>query len=241
MLKRNMVIIGILILFIAIIATNARSGVKYQWKLENSKNGCQIFTSTVPGKDYIASKCVCVVPAKMEVVGMVLRDIQNYSRWMADCNATKMLKVVNDQADVFLFWFHQDIPILADRDMVLKSNAILNYPQGWCHISANSTNDITYDARKGLVRMPSFSCEFLLEWVDRENTRVSFTIDPDLGKGVPTRIANSTIKKIPYKSLEGMKKMVKLEKYVESARTSKYNKMISDAIKAGHPKLKGGK
>ncbi len=238
MFKRNTVIIGGLLFFIAVLATGTQSGVKYQWKLDSEKNGCQVYTSAVPGKEYIASKCICVVPAKMEVVGMVIRDIPNYSQWMNDCTSTKMLKVVNDQQDVFLFWFQQHVPILTDRDMILKSNVILNYRDGWCFIAANSTKEASYDSKKGYVRMPTFTCEFLLEWVDRENTRVSFMIDPDLGKGVPTGIANSTIKGIPYKSLEGMKKMVKLEKYIESAKTSKYNRMINDAIKAGYPRKK---
>jgi hypothetical protein len=238
MFKKRFVSIGALLFFIAVITTGTQSGVKYQWKLDGNKNGCQVYTSPVPGKEYIASKCVCVVPAKMEVVGMVIRDIVNYNQWMADCTATKMLKVVNDQNDVFLFWFQQHVPILTDRDMILKSTVILNYPQGWCHIAANSTKEASFDAGKGYVRMPSFSCEFLLEWVDRENTRVTFTIDPDLGPGVPVGVANSTIKGIPYKSLEGMIKMAKNNKYIESAKTSKYNKLITEAIKAGYPKLK---
>ncbi len=238
MFKRNTVIIGALLFFIVVATTGTQSGVKYQWKLDGNKNGCQIYTSEVPGKDYIAAKCVCVIPAKMEIVGVVIRDILNYPNWMADCNATKMLKVVNDQKDVFLFWFHQNVPILTDRDMVLKSDVVLNYPQGWCHIAAFSTNDTSYDSKKGYVRMPSFSSEFLLEWIDRENTRVTFTIDPDLGKGIPKGIANATIKGIPYKTLDGMKKMVKLQKYIESGMASKYNRMINDAIKKGYPKIK---
>ncbi|MBP7735905.1 MAG: hypothetical protein KA369_08030 [Spirochaetes bacterium] len=241
MFKKRFLIIGSLFLFIAVITTGTQSGVKYQWKLEGMKNGCQVYTSPVPGKEYIAAKAVCVIPARMEVVGMVLRDIINYPTWMSDCVNTKMLKVVNDQADVFVFWFQQHVPILTDRDMVLKSNVTLNYPKGWCLINAFSTNDMAYDAKKGYVRMPRFSCEFLLEWVDRENTRVSFLIDPDLGPGVPVGIANSTIKSIPAKSMEKMKLMVKHPNYVEPAKTSKYNKLLTEAIKAGYPALKGGK
>ena len=84
--------------------------------------------------------------------------------------------------------------------------------------------------------MPSFNSLFTLDWIDRENTRVTYMIDPDLGKGVPSSIANSVIKKTPYKSLKKMMKMVKMSKYIESARTSKYNKLVEDAMKAGFVK-----
>jgi hypothetical protein len=58
-------------------------------------------------------------------------------------------------------------------------------------------------------------------------------IDPDIGAGVPSSIANSLIKKTPYKSLKKMMKEVKKSKYIESAKTNKYNKMVEDAIKVG--------
>ena len=82
--------------------------------------------------------------------------------------------------------------------------------------------------------MPSFSSLFTLEWIDREHTRVTFMIDPDLGKGIPIGIANNTIKSTPLKTLKKMTKMVKLSKYIESAKTSKYNKFAEDYVKAGH-------
>jgi hypothetical protein len=101
-------------------------------------------------------------------------------------------------------------------------------------VYGDSTNDMSYDSGKGYVRMPSFYSLFTLQWVDRENTKVTFMIDPDLGKGVPVGIANATIKKIPYKTLKNMMKMVKEKKYIETAKTSKYNKMAEDFVKAGH-------
>ena len=84
--------------------------------------------------------------------------------------------------------------------------------------------------------MPSFNSLLTLEWIDREHTRVTFMVDPDLGKGVPKGIANSTIKKTPYKSLKNMMKIVKEPKYVEAGKTSKYNKYAEEAIKAGYVK-----
>lgn len=237
MLKRFFLMTA-LVLFVAVLSGDTYSQSKYQWKLESNSGGVTTYTSKVAGKEYIAARAVTVIPARMEEIGMIIRDIPNYNQWMNDCTATKMLKVQDDANDVFIFWFQQHVPILTDRDMVLKSNVILNYKDGWCLIKAFSTKEIAYDAKKGFVRMPTFSCEFFLEWVDREHTRVTFSIDPDLGKGVPVGIANNTIKGIPVKTLAGMKKMAKLQKYIDAGKTSKYNKMISDAIKQGYPKKK---
>lgn len=207
---------------------------KYQWKLVDAEDGCQIYTSVVAGRDYVAAKATCVIPARMEVIGMVLRDIANYPEWMHDCKETKILKVVDDANDVFIFWFRQHITLLTDRDMVIKSKTIIRPEKGQNLIYAGATNEVPYDPGKGYVRMPFFSSLFTLEWIDREHTRVSFMIDPDLGKGIPIGVANNTIKSTPFKTLKKMMKMVKLSKYVESAKTSKYNKFVEDYVKAGH-------
>lgn len=231
MAKRNFIIIEVLMLLIAASTCFAADG--YQWKLDSIENDCQIYTSTVPGKEYIAAKTTCVIPAKIEVVGMVIKDIANYPEWMEDCKETKILKVVDDENDVFIFWFRQHITLFPDRDVVLKSKVKSNIEKGQYLIYGDITNEMTYNTGKGYVRMPSLNSLFTLDWIDRENTRVTYMVDPDLGKGVPSSVANSVIKKNPYKSLKKMMKEVKKSKYIESAKTSKYNKLVEDAMKAG--------
>ena len=232
MAKRNFIIT--LVFMLLIIASTSFAAGKYQWELADTEDGCQIYTSVVAGRDYVASKATCVIPARMEVIGMVLRDIANYPEWMQDCKETKILKVVDDANDVFIFWFRQHITLLTDRDMVIKSKTIMRTEKGQNLIFADATNEVPYDPGKGYVRMPSFRSLFTLEWIDREHTRVTFMIDPDLGKGIPIGIANNTIKSTPLKTLKKMTKMVKLSKYVEPAKTSKYNKFAEDYVKAGH-------
>lgn len=231
MAKRNFIISVVLMLLI--IASTGFAADRYQWKLVDTDDGCQTYTSVVAGREYIAAKTTCIIPARMEVIGMILRDIPNYPAWMQDCKETKVLKEVDAENDVFIFWLHQHITLLTDRDMVLKSKVIMKSEKGQDLIYAESTNEIPYDSGKGYVRMPSFNSLWTLEWKDREHTTVTFMIDPDLGKGVPAGIANGTIKSTPLKTLKNMKKIVKLSKYVEPAKISKYNKFVEDGIKNG--------
>jgi hypothetical protein len=236
MTKRSFIITAVLMLFIVATAGFAQAD-KYQWKLVDTENDCQVYTSTVAGKDYIAAKASCVVPARIETIGVVLRDIANYPEWMEDCKETKMLKVVDDANDVFIFWFRQHIPFKKDRDMVMKSHVMIDYQKGQNTIFSDLTNEMNYDSGKGYIRMPSFNSVISLEWVDREHTRITFMIDPDLGDGLPKFVANPMIKTTPLKSLNRMiKKMLKNPKYIEAGKTSKYNKMAEDAIKAGYVK-----
>jgi hypothetical protein len=236
MSKKSLVIIFTLIFAVVAITGISNSQGKYQWKLEKTKDGCQVYTSKVAGKEYLASKCTCVIDAPMDVIGMVIRDIPNYPAWMTDCSATKVLKTISEQDDKFVFWLHQHIPLLTDRDVVIKNNTILNYNKGYAIIEATSTTEMNYPEQPKLVRMPSFSAVYTLEWIDKTHSKVTFLIDPDLGKGLPIGLSNSIITDNPWKSLAGMKKMVKQSKYIEGAKTSKYRKLIDDAVKNGYVK-----
>src|SRR5512145_1956641 len=69
---RSIVMVALGLTFIAASSSLAQSSPKYQWKLESTDKGCQTYTSTVQTKEYIAAKAVCVVPARIDVVGTVL-------------------------------------------------------------------------------------------------------------------------------------------------------------------------
>ncbi len=235
MVKKNAIFTWLFLLSIVASTSFAQNAEKYQWKLEDTEDGCQTYTSPVEGKPYIAAKATCVIPARMEVVAMVLRDIPNFPEWMYDCKATKVLKVVDEEKDIFIFWLRQHIPLLTDRDVVLNSSRTYNPETGTSIILTKSTNEMSYDSGEGYVRMPSLSNELTLEWIpgDREHTKVTFMTDPDLGSGLPKGITNNQIKKLPFKALKGMMKMVKLQKYIDRAKTSNYHQLIEESIKAG--------
>jgi len=128
MTKRNFIITVVLMLLI--IVSTSFAADKYQWKLVDTEDGCQLYTSEVAGKDYIAAKTTCLIPARIEVIGTIIRDIESYPEWMEDCKATKMLKVVDDANDVLIFWLHQHVTLLKDRDIVIKSRTSIDMNGG---------------------------------------------------------------------------------------------------------------
>ena len=229
-MKNRIVVLAAL--FMAATAFGAFASERYQWKDAGVEDGCRIYTSEIAGRSYIAAKAECVFPAGMDVLGVILRDIAGYPQWMHDCTETAVLKTVDDGNDVFIFWFRQRIKIVSDRDMVLKSKTVSVPEKGQYFVYADSTNDTSFDAGKGYVRMPSFHSLFILEWVDRNQTRITLMIDPDLGKGVPAGPANKTIARMPLKTLKNMEKLSKLPVYTQTAKTSKYGRLIEEYAKA---------
>jgi hypothetical protein len=235
-MKKKMVFVSALCFYATLFLSHSSGAEqKLNWKLVKSDGVYQTYTSEQPGSRFIASRCVTIMNARMDEIGMVLRDFANFSTWLQDCSTSKLLKTVDDEKDIFIFYLIQDVPILPDRDMVLKSNVVLNYQKGWCFVGVKSTNDFTYPTPKGMVRM-LFDGSFLLEYIDKDHTRVTYTIVPDLGGRVPGMMANPIIKDLPRKSLMKMKVRVAMPQYIESAKKSKYRKMIDEAVKKGYIK-----
>lgn len=219
---------GLLALVVAAPAL-AQTSAERAWRAEEAVDGCQVTTREVPGRPYVAARASCIVPAELEVVARVLRDIERYPEWMQDCSQTKILKVVDRERDVYVFWFRQHIALFADRDMVLRSEVPVHEKDRRV-IRATSTNDTSYDAGRGYVRMPSFASEWVLERVGAQQTRVSFMIEPDLGAGLPTGIANSVIAKTPLQSIrQGLTRMAKRPEYLAQARDPGAPRATADA------------
>ena len=208
--RRDLIGLVVFCASLAPVSGFAEAPSPYQWQPAGVESGCELAKSEVRTKRYIAAKATCVVAASVHEVGDVLRDIPHYSEWMHDCAATTMLEVVDREKDTYVFWFRQHVPILTDRDIVLKSEVRREEVDGRTVVSivARSTDAVKHDSGKGLVRMPSFTSEWRLEAVDAQHTRVTFMIDPDLGPGLPVGFANHTILKVPFKSIRGLMRVL---------------------------------
>lgn len=205
----------------------------YHWELDRIDAPCKSYSSVTPGKEYVAAKTVCDVSARIEVLGTILRDIEKFPIWMYDCAGSKVLQVENDENDTLVFWLHQHVPILRDRDMVLRATVLSDPAHGVRIIEARTATDVQHDSGKNLLRMPSFYAQFRLEWIDREHTRVTYLIDPDLGPGLPIGLTNANIRKIPIRSMEGMMKLARNKKVIETAKNSKYARWVEEALRQG--------
>ncbi len=229
----------IIILFVVFFSSIHASGIEtYNWKLESKKNGCVIYTSRVKGQPFKAAKCVSVINAPIEVIGVVLRDFPSYPQWMEDCKATKILKVIKetDINDALIVYVHQGVPVISDRDVVLESNASYNYNRGYFKIEFRSTNQVKYGPINGNVRMKRMVGMWRLDYINRNKTRCTYVVNAHLGGMVPGWIANPALKKLPYKTMVNLKKMAQKEKYRVIAKKSKYYRKMQEAIKKGYLK-----
>lgn len=201
--------------------------LQFDWKLRHEKDGMKVFSGKVPGQEFEAARCVSVIDAKPEIIGEVLRDIPNYPEWMHKCKTSPILKDVSTpEHESYILYFYQETPVIADRDIVLRSSTSLDLQKKKVNIEFRSIHDFDYPSPKGVVRMKSLVGQWELEWIDREHTRVIYTLNIDLAGRVPGWMANSEIRKTVYENMRGLAGMVKQEKYIERAKNSEDRKKI---------------
>jgi hypothetical protein len=202
------------------------------WRLVLNEKGVQVYTRPVPNAAFDEFKGVAVIDAKIEVIGELLRDIPSYPQWVKDCKEAKVLKKVD--ASNLTMYFVQDAPWpVSPRDVIMDVSTIMEVQKGKITISMSSTSSPLVKKNPDYVRIPTLTGAYILEYIDRNHTRVTYMSKADPGGSVPTSLANYSSRNIPFETLVNMKRMVKQAKYLQLGEKSVDKPLIEEAIKKG--------
>ncbi len=188
------------------------------WELAKDKNGIRVFTQDIAGKSVDKFKGVAVVDAPLAVIIEVLKDVNNYHLWYGSCKLQRRLKQYSPLES--LVYHVQKVPVITNRDVVVHGKITVDYTKGTASQVMRAVKS-EYKKDSGNVRMPSMDGKFLMKSISPSSTRVTYIMQVDPGGSVPGWLANSTAKKQPYTTLEGLRRVVKNPKYAELAKIIK--------------------
>ncbi len=185
------------------------------WKLARNEAGIKIYTQNVEGQSLDKFKAVGVVNTSVAIIVEVLKDVNNYHLWYGDCKSQKELKKYSPLDT--LVYHVQKVPVISNRDVVVRGKITVNYKKGTAtQVMRAVKSSVGKDS--GNVRMPFMEGSFVLKQLSPKSTRVTYTMLANPGGSVPGWLANSTAKKQPFKTLMGLRKVVKNPKYAELAK-----------------------
>jgi ribosome-associated toxin RatA of RatAB toxin-antitoxin module len=212
-----------------ILSLNASTYAQDGWTKVLDSKGIEVYNRPVKNSAFDEFKGISIVNAKIETIGEVLRDINNYPNWVADISEARILHQQDrDNMQIYLL---QSAPWpVSNREMILKVNTNSIYEKGYANIRfvAITKNDTPF--KKGAIRITDMEGSYLLEYISRNQTKVTYTVRSNPGGSIPASIANMAAKDLPYKTLEGLKKMVQQKKYIDLANQSPDKQKIEDAI-----------
>lgn len=199
------------------------------WQPIQDKNDTRTYMRNLPGTDIKEFRAITIVEAKLEEIAALLRDIDGYPRWLPQCRESILL----EQKDYFSFVIYEkfDLPWpLWDRDVILTNSVDIDISTGRATAKFWAIPRPGISEKKRHVRLSTLQGEFLFEYIGRDATRVMLTYRLDSGGAVPLKIANIVIRRMPYMTLQRMKKMVKKEKYIKLAKVSEEKKMVDELL-----------
>ena len=182
------------------------------WKLAVQKNGIDVSIRPVKGSDLDEFMGTADIDASIDVVYAVIKDIPAATQWMADCKENREIRKIDEYTSVQFNVTKAPWPV-SDREALCIVFEKKDEKTGTITFEFHETNDPPVPVGKGNVRMPEISGQWILTPINRDHTKVLYTVKSNPGGTLPKALANMKSKDIPYNTLMGLKMMVKKDKY----------------------------
>ena len=212
-MKKNLSIIAVYLVILSfLVAMPAGVMAASDWKLAVQKDGIDVSIRPVKGSDFDEFMGSADIDASIDVVYAVLIDIPAATQWMADCKENREIRKIDEHTSVQFNVTKSPWPV-SDREALCIVTEKKDEKTGKITFEFHETNDPSVPVGKGNVRMPEISGQWVLTPINRDQTKVLYTVKSNPGGFLPKALANMKSKDIPYNTLMGLKMMVKKDKY----------------------------
>ncbi len=213
------------------ISSNKESSVTTEiWKQTTDIEGIKSFERSIPGKVNKEFKAVAVINARIEVIAEVLNDISSYHLWMAKCKEANLLKRINKDELIYYHEINSPWPI-RNRGTIVQIKTNFDTSTGVTKILFEAIkDDEKYPVKEGIVQVVFLKGKYIIEFVSREITKVTYIAISDPSGYMSASLGNQESKHYPFLNLDGLRKMVKLKKYQELGRKSETYDLVESVF-----------
>lgn len=213
--------IKLLLLFMVFfLSQGIAAHFEYDWHLVREEDGIQVYLKKFLDDDVKSFKGVVDIPSSVDSLLAVIIDVEACPDWIHHCtNPTLLLR------KAFLEIYHYQIHKLPfpalNREFILHSKVTRSPETGAVLIQINAVPEFcsekikpcTQLSDRQMVRVEHSHGHYLLEPLDKKNTRVTWTHHTNPGGYLPTWLINRLIREVPFRTLQGLRKKVCEEKY----------------------------
>ena len=217
-MKRNlsmMIVCSVILSFMVAMPVSVMAA--NDWKVALQKDGIEVSTRPVQGSDFDEFMGTADIDASVDVIYAVLKDVPAATQWMADSKENREIRKIDDHTSIQFNITKAPWPV-SDREALVLATEKKDEKTGTITVEFHETNDPSVPVGKGNVRMPEISGKWVLTPIDRDHAKVLYAVKSNPGGSLPKALANMKSKEIPYKTLMGLKMMVKKDKYKKAAK-----------------------
>ena len=174
-----------------------------EWKLDKNKDGIKVYTRIKENSDFKAFKATMTVGASTDEILKILKETVRYTKWYG---YTKTATLLKQEKNVQYNYVETIFPWpFKNRDMVYKMTT-LKLNNNSIKISLEGIPDYIQE-KKGIIRMKKAEGYILLQ-PSGNTTEIIYIFHSEPGDNIPAWLANSSIAKLPFKTMYGLRKTV---------------------------------
>ena len=187
----------------------AEEAVESEWNLRKDKIGIQVYSRKVEGLAYREFKGIVDIKSTLAASLALLDDTEACVDWLYRCESARVLQKSGiRQRHVYQV---SDLPFpAATRDAIIKVE-LLDYSADSIRVTNQSVPD--FIETTSLVRIRDSYGTYLLQQLDEQHLRLTWTQYIDPAGSLPAFMVNALLTDVPFKSLKKFREVVKKEKY----------------------------
>jgi len=207
------------LVLLLVVIMNSGAAHAGEWKRFLDEDGVKGYTRSVRGSALYEVRSTIIVPARIEVVGAVLRDVEGLKRPGSSCLEARLIE--RQDANHYTFYVAYDFPWpVSDRDAVIQVVNRYDLDKGRVIADLRAVSHPRLPRRKDRLRITDLRSQFVIEYISRERTGVVYTSRADPTGHIPTFLVNRGSKSSLKDNALDLRKAVKNPVYVRAAASS---------------------
>jgi hypothetical protein len=216
---RFILLLSVLFLSSAVVLQVAAKS-EYDWKMVADENGIQVYLKKIWADDVKSFRGVVHINSSLDSIVAVILDINACSDWIHHCKNPLLLAKISF-SECYHYQVHQLPFPFKNREFIFHSK-LTRSPEtgsvtiqmkavpGFCQENSHKCSLIPKSSR---IRIKHSHGHYLLEPLDKNNTRVTWTHHTHPEGNLPIWLINSLVKEMPLRTLQGLRKKVFNSKY----------------------------
>ncbi len=204
----------ILIASMIMLAPSADAAVA--WKTVLDKGYVKGYSRPVPGTDIHEFRSTAVIPAGIEIIGAVLRNVEGLKHSSSHCTDVRFVEYINKNNYTFYVSYSYPPPV-ADRDVIVRVITRYDLERGRTITELVAVKEAIVPRRKGVIRITDYRSQIVLEYINRDRTGIVLTSRLDPGGSIPAFIVNYISKRALDEGAKDLMESVRKRKYRDAA------------------------
>ncbi len=191
------------------------------WKKVNESEGIVGYTRPAPMTSVDEVMAIGIVKASVPVIEALLRDASAQPEYMFMCCQAYELELPGWETtkDIKFIYNKTDMPWpVNDRYGILKAEQMIDTSTGALRVAVEDISADFDEKDKKAVRMPITIGQCIATPVGENETEVLYQVLADPGGNLPSWLVNMLSKNLGVKTIEGIREMVKKDKYKNATR-----------------------